>query len=154
MEERLRLVPFDRAILDRSWTWLSDPELKRLTMTPDFTREEQLRFFDALPRRRDYLVWGVELPGEGPIGVAGLKHLDPPGAEYWGYIGEKWHWGRGLGKQMLSLVEQEARSRGLTRLRLRVARDNPRAIRLYERQGWAVTGGDGEALFMAKALDR
>lgn len=121
-------------------------------MTPDFTREDQLLFFKRLPQRRDYLVWGVK-QGDRPIGVAGLKHVALPEAEYWGYVGEKQLWGQGIGKEMLGLVEQEARSRGLTRLRLRVSSENRRAIRLYENQGWELSERQGEALLMRKALD-
>ncbi|HBU45505.1 MAG TPA: N-acetyltransferase, partial [Porphyromonadaceae bacterium] len=27
---------FDREALEKSWKWLNDPQLKSLTMTPDF----------------------------------------------------------------------------------------------------------------------
>ena len=104
----LRLVRYSETYLKKSWDWLQDPETKALTMTPDFARDDQRRFFDKLADRRDYRIWGVELTGEGPIGAAGLKHIDGKSAEYWGYIGEKAHWGRGLGKQMLSAIEKQA----------------------------------------------
>lgn len=147
----LRLVPYDRDYLDRSWEWLSDPQTRALTLTPAFRREDQQAFFERLSGRTDYLIWGVEHDGR-PVGAAGLKQVAAPKAEYWGYLGDKSLWGRKLGPILLALVEEQARERGLTDLFLRVARDNERAIRLYHRTGWADAGEDGEVLHMTKTL--
>ena len=38
----LSLVEYTEEFLELSWLWLSDPEIKELTMTPDFTKKEQL----------------------------------------------------------------------------------------------------------------
>jgi RimJ/RimL family protein N-acetyltransferase len=148
----VRLVPYSRYYLDCSWQWLNDPEIKRLTLTPDFSREDQDRFFASLPTRADYRIWGLELEGTGPIGAAGLKNLNGNIAEYWGYIGSKAHWGRGLGRQLLTLVENEAIFLGLEKLALRVARFNVRAIGLYRNNGYVETGANDEVIFMEKDL--
>lgn len=150
----VQLVPFDRVFLERSWDWLQDPEIKRLTLTPDFTREEQQRFFDSLPSRSDYRIWGVLLAGGEPIGAAGLKNTAGGSAEYWGYIGEKHFWGRGLGGPMLAAVEAEARKLGLAELVLRVAADNVRAMRAYEKFGFQVAGEQAGILTMCKTLEQ
>ena len=39
---------FDREALQKSWEWLNDPQLKSLTMTPDFDQESQERWFESL----------------------------------------------------------------------------------------------------------
>lgn len=149
----LRLVAYSELYLKESWKWLRDPEIKALTMTPDFDREGQRRFFDSLAERIDYRIWGVELPGFGPIGAAGLKHIDRNRAEYWGYIGEKTQWGLGLGKQMLSAIEERARALGIEQLYLNVAPDNFRAVSLYRRAGYVAGGGSAETLMMTKSID-
>lgn len=141
-QPKLSLVVFDQASLDKSWHWLNDPEIRALTLTPPFTRADQISFFKALPKRTDYLIWGVALD-EGRvhqevIGCAGLKNHRKTRAEYWGYIGEKGYWGRRLGRQMLELVEQEARARGFEVLDLVVSESNMRAIRLYSRAGYTL----------------
>jgi len=41
MSESLSLVPYSREFLNLSFRWLTDPEIKRLTDTPDITREGQ-----------------------------------------------------------------------------------------------------------------
>lgn len=128
-------VPYDERMLERSWTWLQDPEIKRLTDTPEFTRQAQRSWFDSLADRTDYLVWGIEVDGM-PIGAFGLKHVTAEDAEYWGYVGERPYWGRGVGQWMLKRACGEAGRLGLRRLRLLVLRDNARAITSYRRFGF------------------
>ena len=128
-------VPYDERLLALSWTWLRDPEIKRLTDTPDFTRETQRSWFDSLGAREDYFVWGVELR-EAPVGAFGLKNVTDDEAEYWGYLGDRACWGQGIGQWMLERARAEAHRLGLQRLRLRVRRDNPRAVAVYERFGY------------------
>lgn len=148
----VQLVPFDRTYLDLSWSWLQDEETKRLTMTPEFTREDQLRFFDSLPGRSDYRVWGVSVDGVEPIGAAGLKHIAGGTAEYWGYIGNKDWWGRGLGRQLVQAVEREASQLDLGVLTLSVTKENQRAIRLYQRAGYRPLNETQDKLVMRKEL--
>jgi RimJ/RimL family protein N-acetyltransferase len=147
----IALVPFTRDYLDRSWTWLNDPDTKRLTMTPDFTREDQQRFFAGLPRD-DYRIWGIANEDGSPIGAAGLKNFRGETAEYWGYIGEPEYRGRGLGRAILASIEDEARKLDLRALDLRVADYNEAAIALYRKAGYAETGRDAGVLTMAKVL--
>ena len=133
--ERLTFSKFDQRFLDRSWHWLKDAELKRLTMTPDFNRDEQARWFARLPEMEDYLIWGL-CCDDTPVGAVGLKHITKGQAEYWGYIGERRYWGTGLGGEMMRFAFSQARRLGLKELYLKVHRDNVRAIRLYSKTGF------------------
>lgn len=135
---KLHLVDFDIVCLNKSWEWLSDPGLRQLTLSPEFTREEQLRFYDSIKSRDDYNIWGVFLDGFGLIGVAGLKNCRLTLAEYWGYIGERNLWGKGLGKRMISIVEEKAKGLGFTQLELKVSITNERAIALYKKTGFTI----------------
>lgn len=66
------------------------------------------------------------------------------------------HRGRGIGEQMLSLVERIARERGACKLTLEVLEGNTPACRLYRRVGFSGYELDpalGEARFMQKWLD-
>ncbi len=132
----LSLVTYDERCLEKSWGWLNDPETRELTMTPHFTREDQRRFFEQLPSRTDYRIWGVALGGVELIGAAGIKNHRWSIAEYWGYIGEKKYWGRGLGRSLVAKVESEARELGFNGLDLIVSAKNTRAIALYEKVGF------------------
>jgi RimJ/RimL family protein N-acetyltransferase len=147
----LQLVDYDRTYLDRSYDWLRDPETKALTMTPDFSRDDQSTFFAKLPSRTDYKVWGVAVDGH-PAGATGIKHITGSDGEYWGYLGEKNLWGRGLGATMLAAVEDKAQGLRLYRLHLHVSPDNERAIRLYRRAGYDVVSDQEPTLRMEKKL--
>jgi ribosomal-protein-alanine N-acetyltransferase len=67
---------------------------------------------------------------------------------------------RGIARALLAAAEAEAGERGCRELRLEVRPDNLPAIRLYRKDGYAVTGKSGkfyedgtDALRMRKCLD-
>ena len=150
--QQLTFTRFDERFLEKSWHWLQDPELKRLTMTPDFNREQQRRWFSHLPQAKDYLIWGL-LCDDTPIGALGLKHITKETAEYWGYIGERDYWGSGLGSQMMRFALGEAKRLELRGLYLVVHRENPRAIALYQKHGFQPVAENAGVLRMQLSLD-
>lgn len=138
--EVLHLVDYTEEILDKSWNWLNDPEIKKLTNTPDFTREDQKIWFSKLEDMKNYDIKGIAF-GEQIIGVAGLKKIDlnNKDAEYFGYIGEKQFWGKGLSKQILSEILRSAKEEHtLESIYLNVIPDNIRAIKAYENFGFRI----------------
>lgn len=126
---------FDRKTLDLSFNWLADPEIRYLTDSPVIERDAQLRWFESLPSRKDYKVWSVTYMGK-TVGAVGLKRIEAYKAEYFGYIGDKACWGKGVGSAMLNFAEKQAGLLGLRRLELRVIDDNLRARALYVRRGF------------------
>jgi RimJ/RimL family protein N-acetyltransferase len=151
MPETVAFVPYDETFLALSADWLADPEIKALTMTPDFDRAAQARWFQSLPGRTDYLIWGVRHAGQ-PVGACGLKGIGEGAGEYWGYIGDKSCWGRGIGTEMVRFIESEARARDLNRLWLQVWQKNPRARALYERLGFRTERETGDVAVLGKML--
>ena len=149
--ETVTLTAYTEEFLERSFHWLNDSEIRFLTDTPAVTREGQRRWFEGLPDRPDYKVWGLLADGR-PVGVCGIKWIEGREGVYFGYIGEKDCWGRGIGRRMMELVEAEARKSGLDRLKLTVIQENERARRLYERMGYAVDASDGRYCQMSKRL--
>lgn len=149
----IRLVPYTRTYLDRSWTWLNDPEVKALTLTPDFTRAQQEAFYDSLSARPDYHLWGVAA-GDAPIGAAGIKHVVGTTGEFWCYIGERGWWGQGVGPRILTLCEEQARDLGLNQLTMVAAADNLRSIRAFEKMGFVLDpeASTAERAWLGKAL--
>jgi RimJ/RimL family protein N-acetyltransferase len=148
---RLSFGHFAEEFLEKSWQWLHDPEIKRLTMARDFTREEQSSWFNRLRERSDYLIWGISCDGI-PVGALGFKNITQDQAEYWGYIGERAYWAAGLGEEMMRFVLQQAREMGLRKLYLEVHRDNARAIRLYTKFGFITAGEKDQVLNLQKSL--
>jgi RimJ/RimL family protein N-acetyltransferase len=89
-----------------------------------------------------------------PIGVVGLKRISRESAEYFGYIGEKSLWGRGIGGRMLEFTQDQAKILGLPRMELRVVVSNLRAIRLYLRAGFTHVSEQGGSYLMQKTIGR
>lgn len=145
------LVPFDRDFLERSFLWLNDPEIRFLTDTPVVARDAQEAWFVGLPSRKDYVVWGIRADGE-PVGVCGIKHICGEEGEFFGYLGEKAYWGRGVGTRMMALTEEKARERGLKRLRLTVLNENERALGLYGKCGYRGDRSDEKYTYMSKTV--
>lgn len=144
-------VDYDQLFLTKSRTWLQDKEMKRLTMAADCTSEEQKKWFASLKARKDYLIWGLLADGR-PIGACGLKHLTKNSGEYWGYIGDKNYWGKGIGSVMLRFIENQAINLKLSIIYLHVLADNIRAIKLYRKLGYIEKDSDVSVLYMEKKL--
>ncbi|MGE6513587.1 GNAT family N-acetyltransferase [Lysinibacillus sphaericus] len=126
---------YDRRTLECSFEWLNEPELKSLTMTPDFTKKSQEEWFHALKGKKNYYIKSIYLNGK-PIGAMGVKNINEHCGEYWGYIAEKDYWGKGYGKYLLNHAIEFSNKKNLEYLYLKVNRDNNRAIKLYKKIGF------------------
>jgi RimJ/RimL family protein N-acetyltransferase len=147
-----RLVAFDETYRDRSFDWLTDPELARLTRTPPPSRDDQHAWFAGLAGRTDYVVWGIECGGQ-PAGACGLRHLGAGGgAESFLYLGERRFWGRGVGGWVLDALAAEAVGRGLSSLTAVVGADNKRSLTVHRRHGYAVEREDSDTVVMRRPL--
>lgn len=147
----LAAVDYDERFLEASWHWLNEPNTRRLSQTPVFTREEQRDWFNSLTNRRDYCIWGIELKGI-PIGALGLKHIENENAECWAYIGDKSLWGKGIGSWIVPEIFERAKERGLKQLSACVLEGNKRVIRLCKAYGFVETARDGVVILMKKDL--
>lgn len=147
--EDLKFVPYDKEFLDKSWFWLNDPEIKQLTITPNFTKESQEAWFKGLKNKKDYFIFGVIFQDK-PIGVCGLKNIQENTGEYWGYIGEKEYWGMKLGGKMIEHILHLATSKNINNIVLKVWQNNLRAIKLYENYGFKEANKLNEVLTMTK----
>lgn len=151
MSGNIEFVDFDELFLNSSFIWLSDPEIKRLTMTPTISKEDQIEWFKGLKTRSDYYIRGITCDNK-PIGAVGIKHISNNKGEYWGYIGDKDYIGRGIGKIMMENMCRYGLSIGLKRLFLHVAEFNTRAINLYNSFGFSVIETNNGVLKMEKVL--
>lgn len=147
----LNFCSFTKDFLDQSWEWLNDPEIKKLTMTPDFSREDQLKFYYEIANQKNYNIYGICF-GDEKIGVCGLKNISISSGEYWGYIGKKNYWGRGLGKEIITFIEVLACKLRLKMLYLRVGKENLRAISLYEKNGFIIKESFESYFVMEKSI--
>ena len=151
MEKRITLCNYDRLFLKLSYIWLTDPEIRALTDTPEITEEEQECWFNSLEQRSDYKVWGVRC-NDMPIGVCGIKNIEKNKGEYFGYIGEKSYWG-GTGRKMMEVLEKTAIDLGLKILTLKVLKWNTRAICLYRAMKYNQISADNRFIYMSKNIN-
>ena len=152
MEEvNIQLVVFDRQFLEYSWNWLQDDEIRQMTSASLLSKEDQLCWFDNLKNRPDYLIWGISA-NQNPIGVTGLKNVTDTDCEYWGYIGEKEYWGKGIGKRIMDHLELVAKQRKLRSIWLRVNKDNFRAVNLYKKMNYKVEQTTDISFIMRKFI--
>ncbi len=92
----------------------------------------------------------AELPGDGIIGQVFVQ-LNSARKELADGVDRAYLYGfrikpafrrQGIGRQMMTHVENELRQRGFQRVTLNVAQDNPDARRLYENLGYVTVGVD------------
>lgn len=147
----IKLLRYDLIFLELSWGWLNDPQIKTLTNSSDFTREDQINWYNNLVHINNYKIWGIKYD-DFPIGACGLKAISEFDAEYWGYIGEKQYWGMGFGNVILNLIEEKAEEMNLKSLWLRVSCNNLRAIRLYTKNGYIEELNENNLIIMRKSI--
>lgn len=143
----INVVEYGSEYLTYSWKWLNDDEIKYLTQTPTFSKEQQLEFFNSLPSRTNYFIKGIEYNGI-PVGACGLKHITNTDAEYWGYIGEKAFWGKGIGQFALTYMIKKAQQKNLKSIYLKVIKENIRALNLYKKMGFLLERQENNMLIM------
>jgi RimJ/RimL family protein N-acetyltransferase len=84
------------------------------------------------------VLWEVALLEEEPIGYIALVFYGTHHAELSKLYLLPEHQGHGLGQEMLAHSLALARDHGCAELRLRVNKNNPRALRAYERAGFQI----------------
>ena len=150
---KIQFVTFDKYFLSKSWKWLNEPELKKLTLTPSLTKQEQKKWFNSLGTKNDYVIWGIEANNIA-IGACGLKNITKHDAEYWGYIGEKKYWGLGIGNKIVTYVVNYAISVNINLVYLKVSEVNVRAVELYLKHGFKVISQENGVLVMQMVTDK
>lgn len=150
MDKIVSLATFNEVFLEKSFKWLNDPEILSLIDGVPVTKEGQREWFNSLPQREDYRIWGL-ICNDTPIGVMGLRHITESEAEFFCYVGEKEFWG-GCGVPIIHLAEAESKSMGIKELWLRVLFDNPRAKKLYDNMGYVEYYTDSKFYYMRKRI--
>lgn len=91
----------------------------------------------AAPSAADIDVFLVATDADGrPVGCGALRRLDTTSAEVKRMYVEPGSRGSGVATAVLRALEEKARDRGWTTLRLETGPAQPDAIRFYEREGY------------------
>lgn len=134
--------------------WRNTPEAMYWTnpAMDVYTEEETAGFVKNVilgsPASKSYII--ADAADDKPIGITSLIAIDEKNrnAELIIDIGEPDYWGKGYGREALSLLLRYAfRELNLHRVSLRVFDFNARAVALYEKIGFRREGVSREALF-------
>ena len=147
----LSYCAFDRKMLDCTYQWLNDVEVLTLIGAQPVERNAQLAWFDTLNQRSDFIIHGIYYDNV-PIGVFGLKNIANETAEYWGYIGKKEYWGKGIGKWIIESALSICHGLNIKRIYLKVLSNNTRAINLYTKYDFIEVSRDVEFIHMVKFI--
>lgn len=133
----LTCIPFDRRVFDISTVWLANPDLRQLIQADDMPLQQRLDWFDALAHRDDYIIRAMALDNT-PVGCFGIKHVDRLNhrAEYWSYLGNRIHWGLGIGRAMLAQGCLIACENDVAILYVHIASHNERSQRFFRQAGF------------------
>jgi ribosomal protein S18 acetylase RimI-like enzyme len=143
-------VPFLRDMLRHAYYWRwGDPETADLPIS---------RYVEGWGRRGDRVL--IAIDGFQPVGAAWYRLFkkDKPG---YGFVNESTpeltiavvpsRRGKGLGRELLSALLDQARKDGFATVSLSVEPENP-ALHLYERHGFVKVGERGGAWVMRASL--
>jgi len=133
----VKFCEFDENYLELSYVWLNDEENRFLTNTKEISRQKQKDWFDSLPGKTDYRIWGVSFDSV-PVGAAGLKAMSKDTAYVFWYIGEKEFWGKGIGEKIARIVSLESKKFGLKSLFAESIFENFRSINLLFKVGYKI----------------
>lgn len=132
--------------------WYRDPEIARLTrytLRP-MSDDEIDRFFHGRLMSPESVAYAIDIRESGRlVGLTTFSNLDPDNGSVLFHIsiGEHDAWGQGYGTEATELMLWLAFERiGLHRVALSVFGFNERAIRSYEKAGFAVEGRQREAI--------
>ena len=142
---RIVLAPITRADGPQLFAWINDPALVRFSAAYRPVHEpSHAEWLRSLAHRDDAVAFAIRVKkGRRLIGVcqlAGISRVHRS-ADLQIRIGdERWR-GRGIGTEAVRLLVDFAfRDLNLHRVSLQVFRSNARAVRSYERAGFAVEG--------------
>ena len=150
-------LPFLEEMLYEAFHW--HPERERPDQRVFFEDESTRKYLDHWGRPGDGAV--IALVGDRPVG-AGWFRLWTNDSESYGFVDIETpelglavvaeHRSRGIGRELLRRLMDEARSLGFSRISLSVEPENF-AIRLYESEGFRRVGESGTSWTLLKDLD-
>jgi diamine N-acetyltransferase len=154
--EKIRLRAIERDDLPRYVVWFADAAVSaNLASQMPMSLVQEERWYEEnlkLPLEQQALAVDLRTGRRKweHIGGTGFHLIDKRNrlAECGLFIGERRHWGKGLGRDtLLTLLRYGFETLNLNRVQLRVMGFNERAIHLYEKIGFVREGSMREAHF-------
>lgn len=140
---KVKLAQIERTYLLKMRDWRNNDELRSRTREYSLLNmENQVDWFEKVSRDRNNEMFAIHCE-TGFIGVCGLCNIDwvNNNAEVSIYIGSKVHRGKGLGTEVLRLLEEKAFDEfNLHKLYAEIYSNNPVSEALFKRAGYKLEG--------------
>jgi spore coat polysaccharide biosynthesis protein SpsF len=145
----VRLRPVESDDVARLWRWRNDPAARAASFDErEIPLDTHREWFEATRRRADRALYIAE--ADGTAAAALRLDLDGAAAEVSINVAPEWR-GRGVGVAALVTLSREAFGvRGLAGLTARVKADNAISRVVFERAGFAPSGGTPGVLHLAR----
>lgn len=137
MKMKVVFEDMNKDFLEKTWQWLHEPEVKFLTNSTDFGKEDQIKWYEKIKNSKEYKMW-IILVDNIPVGAAGLKRITNNDAHVFWYIGEKKYWGKGFGNVIASEITKKAKQIGLVSIYAETIVENYRSINLLFKEGYKI----------------
>lgn len=152
---RVRLRAVERPDVEKFHVWINDPEVTEgLALYLPMSMRDEESWFEGIahrpPQEKPLAIDCRDGDGWTLIGNSGFFDLDHTAhsGEIGIMIGVKSYWNKGFGTEaMLLLMQHGFETLNLHRIFLRVYASNPRAIRSYEKAGFAHEGRLRDAVY-------
>ncbi len=132
--------------LEKSLMWLKDPSINMYLSHNfrDYTEEQELKWFEFIQNSNNDVVFAIEDKDSSfYIGNCALHKIDwdRKSCEMGIVIGDKNYWDKGYGSDAVeTIIEFAFQKLGLESIQLNVYKYNCRAIRVYRKSGFKLTG--------------
>ena len=140
----IKLRPFEKADLEACKEWINEPEIARgiLRVLP-VSMYEHTQWYERIITDKNRVTFAIETIKDrkyiGNVGLMDIDWLNRKGM-LWIYL-EKGFWGKGYGKEAVSLLLQFAFKRlNLNKVYLNVGAFNEKALKMYASLGFKKDG--------------
>ena len=153
--KNLTLRTLEKNDLERARAWVNDQQIARLMLrSRHVSVMDQRQWFEDLKKDKSKIIFAIKTVKEKKhIGNMGLYEIDESHkkAKLWILLGDKAFWGKGLGKEAVSLLLEYAFLHlNLKKVWLEVDKENIRAVHCYEKAGFIKEGLLRSDVFIAE----
>ncbi len=149
----VQLRAYETKDIEAAKNYINDPELKHYLMPGvpfPMTLSDETKFIEGISAFKDNYSFAIDTLEGHYIGGCGLNNVDWKNrvAMVGIFIGDKDYWGKGYGSDAMTvLIDFIFNEMNLNRIMLNVYGFNERAIKSYEKCGFAKEGVLRQALF-------
>lgn len=155
-DQNITFKPLDKSIISLRAEWLKDSEITQAVygdLTVSLSDEDHKNWYNKYSNDNSKEFWFIVFNNK-PLGVVDFTNIDTrrKQSNVFVMIGDKSHWGKGIGKRAIEYVISKAQEKNINDLYLEVYKGNTRAIKLYESMQFTITDRNKDELIMHRHI--